>query len=249
MPRLSAIIISKNEAANIADCLDSVAFADERIVVDSGSDDDTVKIAEQKGAKVSFHEFKGFGRQFNRALSLATGEWVFSIDADERVSPALAAELQAAMNDGRADGYEMPRLSTFCGREMRHSGWYPDYVLRLWRRGKARWTDDLVHPAPVCDGTVARLTQPLNHIAIVRIEQSLKRMDQYSTLAAEMLIARGKRVGFLSGLTHGIWTFLRCYIFRAGFLDGREGLLLAIANAEGTYYKYVKAWLAGRRRD
>ena len=249
MPRLSAIIIAKNEAANIGACLDSVAFADERIVVDSGSDDNTVTIAKAKGARVEIHAFNGFGRQFNHALSLAQGEWVFSIDADERVSPELAAELQRAMTDGAADGYEVPRLSTFCGREMRHSGWYPDYVLRLWRRGRARWTEDLVHPRPVCTGSVMRLKQPLNHHPVLRIGQSLSRMDHYSTLAAEMLIVRGKRVSFASGITHGLWTFLRTYLLRGGFLDGREGFLLAVANAEGTYYKYMKAWLASRHRD
>jgi glycosyltransferase involved in cell wall biosynthesis len=246
--RLSAIIITKNEADNIAECLDSVAFADERIVVDSGSDDDTVAIAKAKGARVEFHAFEGFGRQFNHALSLAQGEWVFSIDADERVSAALALELQQAMKEGMADGYEMPRLSTFCGREMRHSGWYPDYVLRLWRRSRARWTEDLVHPRPVCDGPVARLRQPLHHHPVLRIGQALARMDHYSTLAADMLVARGKRVSFASGITHGLWTFLRTYLLRGGFLDGHEGFLLAVANAEGTYYKYMKAWLARRHR-
>jgi len=248
MPRLSAVIITKNEAANIAGCLDSVAFADELIVVDSGSSDDTVAIAKGKGARVELHEFMGFGRQLNYALSLATGDWIFSIDADERVSLALAAELQRAMNKGDADIYEMPRLSTFCGRVMKHSGWYPDYVKRLWRRGRARWREDLVHALLICDGTVARLKEPLNHYAIDRIEQSLRRMDQYSTLGAEMLVARGKRIWFFSGVTHGLWSFLRSYIFRAGFLDGREGFLLAVLTAEGSYYKYMKAWLATRRR-
>ena len=247
MRRLSVIIITRNEAANIGACLETVAFADERIVVDSGSTDETVAIAESTGARVEFNAFKGFGQQFNHALSLAQGEWVFSIDADERVSEALAAELQQAMDEGSADGYEMPRLSTFCGRPMRHSGWYPDYVLRLWRRGRARWTEDLVHPRPVCDGPVGRLKQPLDHHPVVRIDQALRRMDHYSTLAADMLVARGKRVYFLSGILHGLWTFARTYVLRAGFLDGREGFLLAVANAEGTYYKYMKAWLAGRR--
>jgi glycosyltransferase involved in cell wall biosynthesis len=249
MPRLSAIIITKNEAANIAECLDSVAFADERIVVDSGSDDDTVAIATGKGARVSFNAFAGFGQQFNHALSLAQGDWIFSIDADERVGPALAFELQDAMRNGTADGYEMPRLSTFCGRPMRHSGWYPDYVLRLWRRGRARWTEDLVHPHPVCNGPVVQLSQPLDHHPVMRIEDALARMNQYSTLGARMMTASGQRVFFLSGPLHGFWTFIRTYILHAGFLDGREGLMLAVANAQGTYYKYLKAWLASRRRD
>jgi hypothetical protein len=247
MPRLSAIIITKNEAANIAECLDSVAFADERIVVDSGSTDDTVRIAESKGAQVSFHAFEGFGQQFNHALSLAAGDWVFSIDADEHVSAALRAELEGAMASGTADAYEMPRLSTFCGREMRHSGWYPDYVLRLWRRGTTRWTEDLVHPRPVCTGTTARLKRPLNHHPVVRIEQAYRRMEHYSTLAADMLVARGKRVSVLDGCLHGLWAFLRTYILRAGFLDGRQGFVLAKLNARGTYHKYTKAWRRRRR--
>jgi glycosyltransferase involved in cell wall biosynthesis len=246
MPRLSAIIITKNEAANIADCLDSVAFADERIVVDSGSDDDTVAIAKAKGARVEFHAFEGFGRQFNHALSLATGEWVFSIDADERASAELAAELQQAMNRGTADGYEMPRRSRYLGRVMRHSGWYPDYVLRLWRRGRARWKDDLVHPRPVCDGPVTRLKQPLDHFAVLRLEDSLSRMDRYSTASAEMIFASGRRPSFMTGITHGLYAFFKTYVLRAGFLDGREGFLLAVAIAEGSYYRYMKAWVRGR---
>ncbi len=249
MPRLSAIIITKNEAANIADCLGSLTFCDEIVVVDSGSEDDTVKIAQSKGARVVFHAFEGFGRQFNHALSLATGEWVFSIDADECATPALAAEIGHAITQAKADGYEMPRSSTFCGRVMRHSGWSPDYVLRVWRRGRARWSDDLVHPRPVCVGPVARLREPLLHFPIARLEDSLSRMDRYSTAGADMLVASGRRVSFMSGISHGLWAFLRTYVFRAGFLDGREGFLLAVANAEGTYYRYMKAWLKGRRNE
>jgi glycosyltransferase involved in cell wall biosynthesis len=246
MPRLSAIIITKNEASNIGACLDTLAFCDEWIVVDSGSEDDTVVIAQSKGAQVSFHPFSGFGAQFNRALSLATGDWVFSIDADERVTPALAAELQQAMVEGNADGYEMPRLSTFCGRQMRHSGWYPDYILRLWRRGSARWTDDIVHPRPICDGRVARLKQPLIHHPVLRLEDALSRMDRYSTANAEIAVKSGRRFSFSAGITHGLFAFFKAYILRAGFLDGREGFLLAVATAEGSYYKYMKAWLRSR---
>src|SRR5215211_4924443 len=153
MPRLSAIVITSNEAAHIAECLHSVAFCDERIVVDCGSADATQDLAREAGAHVSFHPFGGFGAQKNFALSLATGDWVLSIDADERVTPALAAEIHAAIS-GDADGFEMPRLSHFCGRPMRHSGWYPDYVLRLFRRGRARFSDRLVHERVICEGRV-----------------------------------------------------------------------------------------------
>jgi hypothetical protein len=129
---------------------------------------------------------------------------------------------------------------------MRYSAWYPDYVLRLFRRGAAKFTDDLVHERVIVGGRVSRLKEPLNHAPVQRIEQALSRMDRYSTLAAEMMIAQGKRVYFCSGILHGLWSFLRLYIFRAGFLDGREGFLLAIATAEGSYYKYMKAWLRSR---
>lgn len=249
MPRLSVIMIAKNEAANIGACLDSVAFADERIVVvDGGSTDGTAEIAAGKGARVIDHVFDGFGAQKNFALSQASGDWVFSIDADERVTAALTAEIAQAMSEAKADGYEMPRLSSFCGREMRHSGWYPDYVLRLFRRGKARFSDDRVHERVICDGPVARLRNDLLHAPVLRLEDALSRMDRYSTANAAMTVARGKRVSFSSGITHGLWSFFRTYILRRGFLDGREGFLLAVANAEGTYYRYMKAWLAGRDR-
>lgn len=247
MVRLSVIIITKDEAANIAACLDSLAFCDERIVVDCGSADDTVAIARAKGARVEHRDWQGFGAQKNYALSLATGDWVLSIDADERVSPALADEIRAAIAAPAAQAFEMPRLSTFCGREMRHSAWYPDYVLRLFRRGAAKFTDDIVHERAIVEGRVGRLKEPLNHAPVERIEQALARMDRYSTLAAEMLVAQGKRVNFCSGIFHGLWAFFRLYVLRAGFLDGRQGFLLAVATAEGSYYKYMKAWLRSRR--
>ena len=246
--RLSAIIITKNEAHNIAACLDSVAFCDERIVVDSGSMDDTVDIAKAKGARVVAHDWHGFGPQKNFALLLATGEWVLSIDADERVSAALAREIMAAIAAPRADGYEIPRMSSFLGRDIRRGGLSPDYVLRLFRRGTARFTADLVHERLVCTGAVARLRAPLHHHTVTRLEEAISRIDRYSTAGAEMLLASGRRVSFMSGIGHGLWTFFRVYVLRLGFLDGREGFLLAVANAEGSYYRYMKAWVAERRR-
>lgn len=251
--KLSAIIITRNEAANIAACLACVAFCDERIVVDSGSDDATVEIAAAAGATVKAHEWAGFGTQKNFALAQARGEWVFSIDADERVPAALAAEIVAAIaaasSPGSPNGYEIARLSTFLGRPMRHSGWFPDYVLRLFRRGRARFTDDLVHERVVCDGPIGRLAGVLDHHPVRRLEDAIGRVDSYSTAGACMLTVSGRRVSFASGITHGLWSFLRAYILRLGFLDGPEGFLLAVANAEGTYYRYMKAWLAGRRRE
>ena len=245
---LSAIIITKTEAANIADCLDGLMFCDERIVVDSGSTDDTVAIARAKGARVfEAPEWRGYGPQKNLALSHARGKWVLSIDADERVSKALAREIHAAAREATFDGYRMPRLSRFCGKEIRHCGWYPDYVLRLFRRGVSRFSDDLVHERVICDGSVGKLREPLRHTTITSIEDALSKVDRYSTAGADMLVASGRRVFFFSGITHGGWTFFRTYILRAGFLDGPEGYLVARYHAQTTFYRYMKAWLKHRQ--
>jgi glycosyltransferase involved in cell wall biosynthesis len=248
VPQLSAIIITKNEAANIGACLDALAFCGERIVVDGQSTDDTMKIAQAKGARVVAHDWQGFGPQKNFALSQATGEWVLSIDADERVSPALAREIEAAISAPRAEGYEIPRVSSFLGRDMGKSGLFPDYVLRLFRRDKGRFTNDLVHERVVVDGPVAKLQTVLQHDAVNRLEEAIARVDRYSTASAAMLVNSGRRVSFSSGISHGLWTFFRAYILKLGFLDGKEGFLLAVANAEGSYYRYMKAWLAGRSK-
>lgn len=244
--RLSAIVITKNEAANIGDCLDSLAFCDERVVVDCGSSDGTLMIAKGKGARVAYHEWLGFGAQKNHALSLARGDWVLSLDADERVTPELQQAILGALDNASIDGYEFPRLSSFCGRAMRHSGWFPDRVLRLFRRGKARFSDDVVHERVVCDGKVARLKPALTHYPVLRLEDAIRRMDSYSTLGAAQLVATGRNASVLKGVSHGAFAFLRTYVLRFGFLDGAAGFMLAVANAEGTYYRYVKAWLASR---
>jgi len=248
MPRLSAIVITLNEAANIAACLETLSFCDERIVVDSGSTDNTMQIARDRGARVVPHPFAGFGMQKEFARSLATGDWVLSVDADERVTETLARAIRNAIATGTADGYELPRRSSFCGRVMDHSGWSPDYVLRLFRRDKAHFSNDIVHERVICSGTVERLDVPLIHHPVLRLEDALSRMDRYSTAGAEQLVAAGKHVSFMSGISHGLWAFFRTYVLRAGFLDGREGFLLAVANAEGTYYRYMKAWLKGLKR-
>ena len=246
MPRLSAIIITRNEAADIPDCLARVGFCDERIVVDCGSEDETVERAEAAGARVVQHAFEGFGPQKNFALSIATGDWVLSIDADERVTPALAAEIDTAIDAGAADAYEMPRLTYFCGRPIRHSGWQPDYVARLFRRGRARFSDDLVHERLISAGKLGRLREPLIHHGFDSLEDALARVDRYSTAGAAMLVARGRRVWFVTGIVRGLFAFFRAYVLRLGFLDGREGFLVAVYGAENTFYRYMKAWLATR---
>lgn len=243
MPRLSVILITKNEAANIRACLESVAWADEIVVVDSDSTDGTVAIAREFTPHVYAHDWPGFGAQKNRALDYATGAWVLSIDADERVTPELRAEIEAALAGPQADAYEMPRLSNFCGRFMRHSGWYPDYVLRLFRSGTGRFSDALVHESVQVQGRVARLRHHLLHYSYRDFDDVLAKLNGYSGAAAEMLQRRGKKGSLSQALLHGLWAFVRTYFLRAGFLDGREGFMLAVMNAENSYYRYIKLWL------
>jgi glycosyltransferase involved in cell wall biosynthesis len=248
VPRLSAIIITKNEAANIGACLKSIAFCDECVVVDCGSSDGTPAIAKSMGAKVTEHAWQGFGPQKNFALSLAAGEWILSIDADERVTPELAAEIEKIINEGDADGYEIRRRTRFLGREMLQSRLFPDYILRLFRRDRAHFTDALVHEGLICAGPVARLSRTLLHDPVLHLEDALSRVDRYSTASAEMLVAKGRQVSFATGIAHGMWMFFRIYILRLGFLDGRVGFLFAAVNAEGSYYRYMKAWLRTKRQ-
>jgi len=250
MNGLSVVIITRDEEAAIGAALDSVAFADEIVLVDSGSRDRTVEIARARGAKViETTDWPGFGAQKNRALDHATREWVFSLDADERVTPELRAEIEAMVKGKAAhDAYEVPRLSSYCGRYMRHGGWWPDHVTRLFRRGKARFSDDLVHERLVVTGSTGRLKAHLLHEAFEDLEEVLRKVDQYSTANAQMMHARGKRGSLASAVLHGGWAFFRTYVLRAGFLDGRHGFMLAVSNAEGTYYRYLKLMRLAEKR-
>jgi len=258
-PALSVILITRNEAEHVADCLASVAFADEWIVVDAQSTDGTPEIARARGATVvTTADWPGFGRQKNRALDLARGRWVLSIDADERVTPALAEQIRrivaadssghdsapaASRSDGKLVGYELSRLSNFCGQWMRHGDWYPDRVLRLFRRDAGRFSDDLVHERLMVDGPTGRLNGELLHDSMPTLDSALDKMNRYSTGRARDKIDAGRRGGLATALSHGLWAFFRCYVLRRGLLDGRLGLVLALYVAEGTYYRYLKMGL------
>jgi len=241
---LSVIIITRNEAHNIGDCLASVAFANEWIIVDSGSTDGTVGIAREAGAQViETSEWPGFGPQKNRALAAARGEWVLSLDADERVSADLRDEILAAMTESRHDAYEMPRLSSFCGRFIRHGGWYPDHIVRLFKRGVGSFSDSLVHERVIVKGLAGRLRQPLIHYSYRNDEDYLRKLAQYSSLGAQQAFSAGKRAGFRTTLLHALAAFLRCYVIKCGFLDGKAGLMVALCAFETTYHKYFKLML------
>jgi glycosyltransferase involved in cell wall biosynthesis len=245
-PLLSVIVIAKNEAHNLRDCLAAVHFADDIVVVDSGSTDGTVQIARDAGARViETPDWPGFGPQKNRALDAARGLWVLSLDADERVTPELAQEIRDVIHraGSTADAYEINRRSWYCGSFIDHSGWSPDYVTRLFRRGKGRFSDHIVHERLLVDGKVEKLQSRLLHYSFLDYSQVLSKVDSYSTLSAKQAYARGKRAGVGTALLHGWWAFMRTYFLRRGFLDGARGLTLAISNAEGSYYRYLKLWL------
>ena len=244
MPSLSVTVITKNETHNIEACLRSVAFADQVIVLDSGSTDNTLEIAKALGAEVSSNpDWQGFGVQKNRALALANSDWVLSIDADERVPPELQVEILAAIKSNAFDVYSFPRLSSYCGQYMHHSGWYPDRVTRLFRRHSARFSDDLVHEKILTSSKAGVLHSPLLHESFRDLEAVLDKTNRYSSAGAKSLLSKRKTASVSKALGHGFWAFFRTYFLRLGFLDGRLGLVLAISNAEGTYYRYLKLWL------
>ena len=245
---LSVILITKNEARHIKACLESVSFADEIIVVDSGSTDGTIEMARAYGAKVHvFDDWPGFGPQKNRALDLATQPWIFSIDADERVTPALAHEILQTIECAACDAYRVARLSEFCGKPIRHSGWWPDHVVRLFKRGMARFTDAAVHERVQTSGHVGTMHHWLLHYPYDDMEALISKVNRYSTDAAVMMHTRGKTSGPLVALGHAFWTFVRIYLLRRGFLDGRHGLVLAVTAASGSFYRYAKLMFLNER--
>ncbi|WP_336297413.1 O-antigen ligase family protein [Lautropia mirabilis] len=239
---LSVAIIACNEAHRIARCLKSVSFADQIVVLDSGSTDDTVAIARGLGADVEVTpDWPGFGPQKNRALARCRYRWVLSIDADEQVSDALAAEILRVLREAPAEaavaGYWLRRSSRYCGQVIRHGLWGNDRVLRLFERQRGRFTDARVHESLVCDGETRVLEGILVHDSVDSPEDARSKARRYAFLGAEALRARG-RGGALQGGVHAGWSFVRGYLLRAGFLDGRFGLTLARLNAAGTFWKY-----------
>jgi len=242
---LSVSIIVVNGEPLIRRCVESVAWADEIIVVDSGSTDNTRDICRELGAQVTqTTDFPGYGQQKNRALDQTTGDWVLALDHDEWVTPELRAEIEGLVaGSPEFAAYTMPRLSNFCGRDMRHSGWWPDPVIRLFRRGAGRFAEDHMHDRIVVSGKLGTLKNPLRHDPMPTLEHVLNKVNGYSSAGAKFNFERGKRASLGKAIFHGWWAFVRTYILHAGFLDGREGFMLSVSNAEGTYYRYLKLML------
>ncbi|MCX7097390.1 MAG: glycosyltransferase family 2 protein [Methylococcales bacterium] len=239
---LSIIIVTKNEAHNIVDCLESAAWADEVIVVDSGSLDDTVGLASAAGARVIETDWPGYGPQQNRAIDAASGDWIYSLDADERITPELAQEIREVMVENKFTVFDVPRKSLFVNRFMAHSGWWPDRTRRLFKKGCARFSEHLIHASLVAESPVGHLQAPMIHYSFRDYHAVVEKMNRYSSGSAHDLNAKGRRSSLSTAIGHGLWTFIRTYFLQAGFLDGQQGLILAIANAEGAYYKYLKLW-------
>lgn len=237
---LTVVIVAKNEARNISDCVRSASFASEVLVLDSNSTDHTAALAREAGARVVTTDWPGYGPQVARGFGLATTDWVLSLDADERITEALRGEVEAAVRSGQHDGYRIPRLSEFCGAFIRHSGWRPDFTLRLGRRAVSGFTDHFLHAHMTVAGQVADLKSPLIHFSYPDLHDVLEKLDRYSTGHARDMHTRGKQGSLGKAVAHGLMAFVRTYLLRLGFLDGQRGLMLAIYNAEYTYYKYLK---------
>jgi glycosyltransferase involved in cell wall biosynthesis len=254
--KLSIALVAMNEAANIERTLKSIAWADEIILVDSGSTDDTVAIAERYKAKVYFEPWKGYGGQMNSALDKCTSPWVFSLDADEVMTPQLADEIRVLLAGSPAyQAYMVPRLNLIFGRWMRHGGLYPDRKLRLFRRGTARLLENTEpHATPKWDGPIGNLKGDLLHYQYPTLPLYIEHMDRYSTASIPLMLRKGKTsrsavAFFWNTLLNPIATFLYNYFFRLGFLDGREGLLFHVSHSAYISWKYGKAWQANKSQE
>jgi len=252
-PTLSVAMIARNEEKNLPRTLESVRWADEIVIVDSGSVDRTPEIARSFGARHSFNrDFKGFSAQKTLAIENCTSDWILLLDADEVVSPELAAEIQQTIADPKFEAYRVPRLNLFMDRWIRHGGFYPDHKLRLWRRGAARMEQVEPHATPQFDGPKGTLKHDLIHYAYPSLELYLNHMNDYSSKSAAMLAERGKAsstFGFLRpALLNPTATFVKNYFFRLGFLDGIPGLIYHLNHSAYVHWKYVKAWEGRKRR-
>ena len=240
--KISATIIALNEERNIARAIESLRCCDEIVVVDSGSIDRTVEIAEKLGARVIESPWRGYAGQKNYATEQAAHDWVLSIDADESLSEALEAEIwQIKKSGAQYDAYTMPRLAQYLGRWILHSGWYPDRKVRLYNRTKARWFGDYVHESVKVTGAVGHLESNLLHFTCNSLTEHLKTMDRYTTLAAEQLIDQKVEIHWVRIVFDPLWTFFRTYFLKQGFRDGLEGLCIAYMAALYNFLKYAKA--------
>lgn len=248
---LSVAIITKDEAANLPGCLKSVAFARQIVVVDSGSTDGTLEIARDFGCDVFVEPWKGFGPQKQMAIDRCREPWVLVLDADERIPPETEAAIRAVVSGGEssASGCSFPRRNFFQGRWIRHMGWWPDRITRLFRNGRGRMTEASVHEAVDVSGQVVPLESPIEHYTESRLSEILKKIDKYSTLAAEEAFREGRQSSVWGAIVRAELTFFQDYVLRRGFLDGRQGLVLSVTDAVNKFFKYAKLSELNRQKD
>ncbi|MGC8905830.1 MAG: glycosyltransferase family 2 protein [Desulfomonilaceae bacterium] len=244
LPTLSVAVIAKNEADRIGRLLDSVAIADEVVVVDSGSTDGTIELCEERGARVVFVEWQGYARQKQVAMELARGEWVLNLDADEALSPDLAQEILKALErpDPAVKGFSMPRLSRYLGRWIWRGGWYPDRKVRLVRKGCGRWTGDGLHERLEVDGIVRELRHPLFHFVYRDISDQVRTINNFSSVFVQCLRRPASSLSVWFGLLHAFGKFFECAFWKLGLLDGMPGLIIAVNSAFYVFLKHAKAW-------
>jgi glycosyltransferase involved in cell wall biosynthesis len=245
-PELSVVIVAKNEAANIGACLDSVRWAGEIVVLDSGSTDNTQDLCRRAGCRVLSEPWLGFGPTKKRAVEAASHDWILSVDADERVSETLAEKIRETLESPAFKGYRIRRHSHYLGRRVRFGGWQYDRPLRLFDRRAGNFNDRQVHERVVLNGPVGVLDEPILHHPYPTLESHISKMTRYAFLGAAEIPARRRTGTWLGAFGHGFQKFLKMYVFQLGFLDGWTGLVLAWNSAFGVYLKYLKQWLADR---
>jgi glycosyltransferase involved in cell wall biosynthesis len=248
--KLTVTVITRNESAHISALLQSVAWADEIIVVDARSTDDTVAIARQHATRIEVRDWPGYSGQKNYAAELAAHDWILSLDADERVTPELGAEIRELLaREPSARGYRVPRVTWYLGRWIRSTDWYPDYQLRLYDRRAGRWNGRRVHESVDLEGQPGVLRHDLQHYAYRDLSHHLSTIDRYSTLAAEQWFDEGRRTNALEAAIHPPFAFLRNYVLRRGLTDGGPGLLVSALNSYYVFLKLAKLWELQRARD
>ena len=238
---LSIAVITLNEEKRLAECLASVSFADDIVVVDSGSTDSTLDIARRFGARVYRQKWQGFGRQKQTAIDHCKNRWVLILDADERLSEDAMAEIKALQEKGGScAAYQLPRKNFFLGRWIRYAGWWPDYVTRLINKERCRMSANLVHESIEVNGLLGQLDSPIIHQATRNLEHTMEKMDRYSTAGAREMHARGESASYAKALGRGVWAFFYNYFIRRGFLDGGPGFIIAVSDAVNKFFKYAK---------
>lgn len=242
MIEISVIIITLNEEANIRDCLESVKWANEIIVSDSGSKDKTVAICKEFTDKVFLDKWLGYGRQKNLCIERTKNDWVLNVDADERITDDLRIEIKETLKKSDFNGFYVPRKNHFLGKWIKHCGWHPDYNLRLFNKNHGRFNNRIVHESVVLNGKAAYLKGSMEHYTYKDVSSYIKRMEKYSKLSADEMLRNGRRAGYLNIFLRPMATFLRMFILQKGFLEGSRGLILSGLYSSYTLAKYAKLW-------